>query len=311
MVLPAIVSISVPWRLDGKSSGCSTGSGTIIGSDGTILTCAHLVANSRGRRITSEGKADVTLQDGRTFVGSVVNADLHSDIAIVKIQSATPLPAAKLGSSHKLRPGDPVAAMGCPHSLHNTITAGIVSCLHRKSCEIGLGGMLREYIQIDCAINPGNSGGPLVNLDGEVVGVNILKHKTATGLNFAVPIDEITKIVEQFNKNGRVVRPWLGLKMLDLNRTIIAQLKCRDVVFPNINKGVLVLMVSPGSPADLAGFHPGDVVTEFHGKPIGSIAEIVELMGNTVGMPLKVVVKRAGNTLVILTVTPEEVNPEV
>ncbi|KAL7205245.1 hypothetical protein ACSBR2_018224 [Camellia fascicularis] len=311
MVAPAVVTITVPTRMDGKPYAYSAGSGTMIDSDGTILTCAHLVMGSHGKKVRYEGKVDVTLQNGQTFTGTVIYADLHTDIAIVKINSRTPFPAAKLGSSHKLCPGDWVVAMGCPLSFHNTITAGIVSCVDRKSSEMGLGGMLREYIQIDCATNPGNSGGPLFNLEGEVVGVVIMKLKHATGLNFAVPIDAVSKIMEQLKKNGRVVRPWLGLKMLDLNKMIISQLKRRDATFPTINKGVLVFMVSPGSPADLAGFQPGDVVIEFHGKPVGSISEIVELMEDRIGVPFKVVVKRAKDTLVTLTVIPEEVNPQL
>uniref|UniRef100_A0A5B7AZ55 Putative protease Do-like 14 n=1 Tax=Davidia involucrata TaxID=16924 RepID=A0A5B7AZ55_DAVIN len=254
---------------------------------------------------------DVTLQDGRTFEGTVVNADLHSDIAIVRIKSKTPLPTAKLGSSTKLRPGDWVVAMGCPLSLQNTITAGIVSCVDRKSSDLGLGGMRREYLQTDCAINAGNSGGPLVNVDGEVVGVNIMKVLAADGLSFAVPIDSVSKIIEHFKKNGRVVRPWLGLKMLDLNDMIVAQLKEKDGTFPSVNKGVLVPMVTPGSPADRAGFHPGDVVVEFEGRPVGSIKEIIEIMNDKVGKPLKAVVKRANDNSVTLTVVPEEANPDM
>ncbi|KAL6513339.1 putative protease Do-like 14 [Orobanche gracilis] len=149
-------------------------------------------------------QVEVTLQDGRSFEGTVLNADLHSDIAIVKIKSKAPLPAAKLGNSSNLRPGDWVLAMGCPLTLQNTITAGIVSCVDRKSSDLGLGGMHREYLQTDCAINQGNSGGPLVNVDGEVVGVNIMKLLGADGLNFAVPIDSVSKIVEHFKRNGYV-----------------------------------------------------------------------------------------------------------
>ncbi|KAF8401503.1 hypothetical protein HHK36_012443 [Tetracentron sinense] len=311
MVGPAVVNLSVMQGFHGMTLGKSIGSGTIIDSDGTILTCAHVVVDFQSMRTVSKGKVDVTLQDGRTFEGTVVNADFHSDIAVVKIKSKTPLPAARLGSSCKLRPGDWVVAMGCPLSLQNTITAGIVSCVDRKSSDLGLGGMRREYLQTDCAINAGNSGGPLVNLDGEVVGVNIMKILAADGLGFAVPIDLVSKIIEHFKKNGRVVRPWLGLKMLDLNEMIIAQLKERDATFPNVSKGVLVPMVTPGSPADLAGFHPGDVVIEFDGKPVGSIKEIIEIMGDNVGKPLMVIVKRAKDNLVTLTVVPEEANPDV
>lgn len=248
----------------------------------------------------------MSLQDGREFEGVVLNADRHSDIAVVKIKSKTPLPAAKLGSSCELRPGDWVVALGCPHSLQNTVTSGIVSCVDRKSSDLGLGGIRREYLQTDCAINQGNSGGPLVNLDGEIVGVNVMKVMAADGLSFAVPIDSVVKIVEHFKKNGRVIRPWLGVKMLDLNPVVIEQLKERSSSFPDVRNGVLVPMVTPGSPAERAGFAPGDVVVEFDGKPIQSIKEIIDIMGDKVGVPIEVHVKRANNVPVTLTVIPEE-----
>lgn len=302
---PAVVNLSVSQGFGGITAGKSMGSGTIIDEDGTILTCAHVVRSS------STGKVEVTLQDGRSFVGTVVNADLHADIAIVKIKSKTPLPTAKLGSSGKLRPGDWVVAMGCPFTLQNTVTAGIVSCVDRKASDLGLGGMHREYLQTDCAINQGNSGGPLVNVDGEVVGVNIMKVLGADGLNFAVPVDSVAKIITHFNRNGRVVRPWLGLKMIDLNDMIIAHLKETNSSFPDVRRGVLIPMVSPGSPADHAGFRPGDVLVEFGGEPIESIKEVIEIMSDKVGKPFKAVVKRANNVTQTLTVIPDEANPDM
>ncbi|GAV86977.1 PDZ_2 domain-containing protein/Trypsin_2 domain-containing protein [Cephalotus follicularis] len=307
---PAVVSLSVHDCFHGITSGRRLGTGTIIDADGTILTCAHVLFNDQEMRGSSERKVDVTLQDGRIFEGTVVNVDLHSDIAIVKIKSTTPLPTAKLGSSAKLLPGDIVVSMGCPRSLQNTVTAGIVSCVDRESSDLGLGGMRREYLQTDCAINKGNSGGPLVNIDGEVVGVSTMSRKDSEGLHFAVPIDSVCKILEQFNKSGRVVRPWLGLKMLDLNELIIAQLQETDATFPDVNRGVLVPMVTPGSPAARAGFCSGDVVLEFDGKPIASIKEIIEIMGDRIGVPLKVVVKRANDVSITLTVIPEEITPQ-
>ncbi|XP_020107086.1 putative protease Do-like 14 isoform X2 [Ananas comosus] len=303
---PAVVNISVAHGIHGLMLGKSIGSGTIIDPDGTILTCAHVVVDFQSTRGVSKGKVGVTLQDGREFEGTVVNADLHSDIAVVKIKSKTPLPVAKLGSSSKLQPGDWVVALGCPLSLQNTITSGIVSCVDRKSSDLGLGGVRREYLQTDCAINEGNSGGPLVNLDGEVVGINVMKVAAADGLSFAVPIDSVVKIIEHFKKRGRVVRPWLGLKMLDLNEMIVAQLKERDDSFPDVSRGVLVSMVTPGSPADHAGFRPGDVVVEFEGKRVEGVKEIIDIMGDKVGQPLKVLVKRTNNKSAMLTVIPEE-----
>ncbi|KAF2316862.1 hypothetical protein GH714_042203 [Hevea brasiliensis] len=289
---------------DGPKPSCGC-----LGRD-TIANAAARVGPAVVNLSVPQGLVDVTLQDGRTFEGTVVNADLHSDIAIVKIKSKTPLPTAKLGSSSKLRPGDWVIAMGCPLSLQNTVTAGIVSCVDRKSSDLGLGGMRREYLQTDCAINAGNSGGPLVNVDGQVVGVNIMKVLAADGLSFAVPIDSVIKIIEHFKKSGRVVRPWLGLKMIDLNEMITAQLKERDPRFPNVDRGVLVPMVTPGSPADRAGFHPGDVVIEFDGKPVESIKEIIEIMGDRVGIPMKVVVKRP-NDICVSELFQREANPDM
>ncbi|KAG0499858.1 hypothetical protein HPP92_004549 [Vanilla planifolia] len=150
---PAVVNISVSRGIHGLFLGKSMGSGTIVDSDGIILTCAHVVVDFEGMRSVSKGKVDVTLQDGREFEGMVISADIHSDIAVVKIKTNAPLPSAKLGSSSRLRPGDWVIAMGCPLSLQNTITAGIVSCVDRKSSDLGLGGVRREYLQTDCAIN--------------------------------------------------------------------------------------------------------------------------------------------------------------
>ncbi|KAJ1417124.1 Peptidase S1C [Sesbania bispinosa] len=195
---PAVVNITVPQDFYGVPTGRSIGSGTIINKDGTILTCAHVVVDFQGTRSSTKGKIEVTLQDGRTFEGKLVNADVHSDIAIVKINSETPLPEAKLGSSSMLRPGDWVIAMGCPLSLQNTITAGIVSCVDRKSSDLGLSGTPREYIQADCKIYRGSSGGPLVNMEGEVVGVNIMKVQCADGFGFSLPIDSVCKLVEHF-----------------------------------------------------------------------------------------------------------------
>ncbi|KAK1646239.1 hypothetical protein QYE76_064044 [Lolium multiflorum] len=291
---PSVVNISFVQETQWAQSK-SIGSGTIIDPDGTILTCAHLVADTESTKAVLSGKVTVTLQDGREFEGVVLNADCHSDIAIVKIKSSTPLPAARLGSSSKILPGEWVVALGSPLCLQNTVTAGIVSCVDRKSSDLGLGGIRREYIQTDCAINVGNSGGPLANLDGEIIGVNVLKAKSGNGLGFAVPIDSTVKIMEHFKKNGRAVHPWLGLKMLDLKPTIIAQLKERSSSFPDVRKGVLVSVVTPGCPAERAGFAPGDVVTEFDGKPVESVKEIIDIMWDKVGRQFKVLVQRANN----------------
>ncbi|KAJ6817825.1 putative protease Do-like 14 [Iris pallida] len=150
---PAVVNITITRGIPGLILEKSIGSGTIIDPNGTVLTCAHVVVDFEGMKTALRGKVAVTLQDGRVFEANVVNADLHSDIAVLKIKSKMPLPAVKLGSSGKLRPGDWVVALGCPLSLQNTVTSGIVSCVDRKSSDLGLGGIRREYLQTDCAIN--------------------------------------------------------------------------------------------------------------------------------------------------------------
>ncbi|KAF7137172.1 hypothetical protein RHSIM_Rhsim07G0186800 [Rhododendron simsii] len=186
----------------GLAMGKSDGSGTIIDSDGTNLTCAHAVVDFKGLRSPSEGKVDVTLQDGRTFEGTVLNADLHSDIAIVKINSKTPLPMAQLGSSSKLRPGDWVVAMGCPLSLQNTVTAGIVSCVDRNSSDLGLGGMRREYLQTDCAIN-----GKHVHCFKDALPLFHRERSEATALVKDRPVEERKRILEAMNVPLRHVKP--------------------------------------------------------------------------------------------------------
>ncbi|RDX97550.1 putative protease Do-like 14, partial [Mucuna pruriens] len=203
---PTVVSIAAPLDFFGIPSGTSTGTGTIINRDGTILTCARVVG-FQGMIGSCTGKVEVTLQDGRTFEGKVLNADPHSNIAIVKINSETPLPEAKIGSSSRLCPGDWVIAMGCPLTLKNTVTAGIVSCINRRSIELGFTGMSRAYIQTDCACDVGYSGGPLFNMDGELVGVDFMKVDGANGLSFSQPIDFVCEIIEHLKKNRyRMIR---------------------------------------------------------------------------------------------------------
>ncbi|KAK7337768.1 hypothetical protein VNO77_18355 [Canavalia gladiata] len=204
---PAVVSIAAPLDFFGIPTGTSRGTGTIINKDGTILTCARVV-DFQSKIGSCKGKVEVTLQDGRKFKGKVLNTDRHSDIAVVKINSETPLPEAKIGSSSGLNPGDWVVAMGCPLTLKNTVTAGIVSCINRTSSELGFSGMSREYIQTDCTCHVGYSGGPLVNMDGEIVGLGIMKmeyaDEVADGWSFSLPIDFVCKIIENFKKNRYV-----------------------------------------------------------------------------------------------------------
>eukprot|EP00249_Psilotum_nudum_P006306 c19622_g1_i1 orf=90-1535(+) len=306
---PAVVNITATVGGRGMLLGQSSGSGVIIGTDGTILTNAHVVANVGGGYYRD--KLLVTMQDGRSFDGEVVNFDSTADLAVVKIQSKIPLPTATLGSSRKLRPGEWVVALGSPLHLQNSVTVGVVSCVERKSSEIGLRGVRADYIQTDAAINQGNSGGPLLNLDGEVVGINTMKAFLADGVSFAIPIDTAVKVVEQLKKHGRVVRPWLGMKMLELTPAIVSQLKERDPTFPDISEGILVPQVIPGSPAERAGIRSGDVIVHFDSRPVSSVVQIVEILGDKIGVSFKVGVKRAHGQEETLIVISEEASPSL
>ncbi|KAL2620368.1 hypothetical protein R1flu_000573 [Riccia fluitans] len=305
---PAVVNITVSIGGRGIFFAQTGGSGFIISPDGTILTNAHVVADDGH---PYKGKIVVTMQDGRTFPGEIVSYDSLADIAVLKVQSSKPLPAISFGSSRKLRPGEWVVALGSPLHLQNTVTVGIVSCVDRKSAEMGLRGVHADYIQTDAAINQGNSGGPLLNLDGEVIGINTMKALAADGVSFAIPIDSALKIINQLKKHGRVVRPWLGMKMLELTEDIILQLKERDPSFPDVTGGVLVPQVIPGSPAERGGVRPGDVVVQFNGQPVKSIHQIVETLGDQVGVVFNLVVRRAKGGTATLSVITEEASPSI
>ncbi|XP_067141115.1 serine protease HTRA2, mitochondrial isoform X2 [Centruroides vittatus] len=280
----------------------SNGSGFLVRSDGLILTNAHVVANMK--------TVTVKLYDGRVFEGHVISFDRNTDLATVKI-NAKNLPVLKLGSSAKVRPGEWVVAMGSPLSLSNTITAGIISSVNRGSRELGLHKEM-EYIQTDAAINFGNSGGPLVNLDGEVVGISTMK--VTTGISFAIPADyaaEFLKQTESKTKNwlGKVVpnniskKQYLGITMLTLNPNLVLELQQRNPDFPLVQSGVLVWKVILGSPAHWGGIQPGDIITDINGKPVKSANDIYAALENNT--PIKVTVRRK-NEVFKLIITPQE-----
>ncbi|KAK2572973.1 Serine protease HTRA2 [Acropora cervicornis] len=242
---PAVVNIEVTGRHPGFVFGTHTGptsagSGFIVTEDGMVLTNAHLVENAM--------KVSVKLKDGRQFSG----------IVTVKFPTLT------LGSSSSIRPGEWVVAMGSPLQLSNTITAGIVSTVHRAGEEIGLPNRGLEYIQTDAAINIGNSGGPLVNLDGDVIGINAITMRFAAGISFSIPIDAakdfLSKSIEKV-RNGdyrsrNTMRPlapyqrwYIGITMLTLTPQILNELRRRDQSFHKVEHGVLVAQINNGSPA--------------------------------------------------------------
>lgn len=260
------------------------GSGVIYRADGYILTNNHVV---------QADEINVTLDDKRTFKGKVVGRDSFTDLALVKID-ATNLPAARFGSSKTLRPGDWAIAIGSPLGLDHTVTFGIVSALGRSLNELGTN---VELIQTDAAINPGNSGGPLLNIKGEVIGLNTAIRGDAQNVGFAIPVDVAHEVAEQLLKGGKIARAYLGIYMQDLDDPLR-----KSLGLPEKTKGVLVARVSPDSPADKAGMTQGDVIEKIDGKPMESSKQVQELVRkHKPGDSLNLLVMR-NNVLTAVTV---------
>jgi len=313
---PAVVNVLV--QQEGGIPVGSSGSGFILDAEGIILTSFHVIADAlvsakpgggatppsrailnqremnSSSQVTAFRTITVTLLDGRAFAANLVSFDVKSDLAIIKVVEAdSPLPTVRLGSSANIRAGEWVVALGSPLHLQNSVTAGIVSCVDRKALELGLSGSRTEFIQTDASINRGSSGGPLVNLSGEVVGVSCMKAVAADGVSFAIPIDAAMEVVHQLVSQGRVIRPFLGVKLLQLNRHNATQLRKRDPSFPDVDGGVLVPHVYPGSPAGKAGLRAGDVIVGFGGARRGATtAALIKALGDTIGKPLELIVVR-------------------
>jgi serine protease Do len=268
------------------------GSGFIYSSDGYVMTNAHVVDGA--------DEVYVTLTDKREFKAKIIGADKRTDVAVVKIE-ATGLPAVKIGDVSKLRVGEWVMAIGSPFGLENTVTAGIVSAKGRDT------GEFVAFIQTDVAINPGNSGGPLLNMRGEVVGINsqILSRSGGfMGVSFAIPMDEAVRVADQLRSGGRVVRGRIGVQIGEVTRDVAESLGLGRA------NGALVRSVEDGGPAAAAGVEPGDIITRFDGKPVERSSDLPRLVGNTrPGSKSTIQVFRRGATR-DLSVTVAEIEPE-
>ena len=239
------------------------GSGFILSADGYVMTNAHVVDGA--------DEVIVTLTDKREFKAKSVGTDKRTDVAVVKIE-ASGLPAVRIGDVNRLKVGEWVMAIGSPFGLENTVTAGIVSAKQRDT------GDYLPFIQTDVAINPGNSGGPLINMRGEVVGINSQIYSRSggfMGISFAIPIDEATRVSEQLRSSGRVTRGRIGVQIGQVTREVAESLGLGK------QQGALVTGVESGSPAEKAGVEAGDIIVRFEGKPIERIADLPRLVGNT------------------------------
>ena len=231
------------------------GSGVIINENGLVLTNAHVV-----ERVDD---VSVTLADGTICEGRVLGTDSVTDLALLKIEESTYSHFAPLGNSEELEVGDWAIALGTPYGLEKTVTLGIVSSLHRDINSLGFSDKRLDLIQTDAAINPGNSGGPLINSNGEVIGINTLvRSGPGAGLGFAIPINLAKSVSDQLLKNGEVIHPYLGVQLVSLNPKI-AKEHNQDpnslVQLPERN-GALIQSVIPNSPAEKAGLRRGDLV---------------------------------------------------
>jgi serine protease Do len=255
------------------------GSGFILTQDGFVMTNAHVVDGA--------DEVLVTLTDKREFKAKIIGADKRTDVAVVKID-ATGLPFIRTGDVNKLKVGEWVVAIGSPFGLENTVTAGIVSAKARDT------GDYLPFIQTDVAINPGNSGGPLINLRGEVIGINSQIYSRSggfMGISFAIPMDEAVRVADQLRATGRVSRGRIGVQIDQVTKDVAESIGLGKP------QGALVRSVESGSPADKAGIEAGDIITKFNGQQIDKATDLPRLVGNTKpGSPAKITVFRRGGS---------------
>jgi serine protease Do len=281
-----------PQEPQEESRPRGVGSGFILSPDGYVMTNAHVVEDA--------SEVVVTLTDKREFKAKIIGADKRTDVAVVKID-ATGLPALKVGDVSKLRVGEWVMAIGSPFGLENTVTAGIVSAKQRDT------GDYLPFIQTDVAINPGNSGGPLINMRGEVVGINSQIYSRSggfMGISFSIPIDEAIRVSEQLRTTGRVSRGRIGVQIDRVSKEVA------ESIGLGTGQGVLVRSVEAGSPGEKGGIEAGDIITKFDGKVVDKPSDLPRMVGNTKpGTRSTVTVFRRGASR-DLTVTIAEIEPD-
>jgi serine protease Do len=251
-----------PQQPDGEPQQRGVGSGFILNADGYVMTNAHVVEGAE--------EVIVTLTDKREFKAKIIGSDKRTDVALVKID-ASGLPAVRVGDVSRLKVGEWVIAIGSPFGLENTVTAGIVSAKARDT------GDFLPFIQTDVAINPGNSGGPLINMRGEVVGINSQIYSRSggfMGISFAIPIDEATRVSDQLRSSGRVIRGRIGVQIDQVTKEVAESIGLGKA------GGALVRSVESGGPADKAGVEAGDIITKFEGRAIDKAGDLPRIVGS-------------------------------
>ncbi len=311
-VKPAVVNLSVEKKIKGRSflpgfqfkmdpffddffdnffkdfgereySQQSLGSGVIIDSKGYILTNNHVV--------TGADEIQVTLRDGRKFKGKIVGTDPKTDLALIKVDAKDNLPSVRLGNSDEVKIGNWAIAIGNPFGLDHTMTVGVISA---KGRSVGVA-EYEDLIQTDASINPGNSGGPLVNIRGEVIGINTAIVAGGQGIGFAIPINMAQEIIGDLIEHGKVIRAWLGVYIQEITPELAEKFKGAEV-----KKGVLISMIMPDSPAEKADLKRGDIILNVDGKEVSTPRELQrEILNKKIEQKVKLEILREGKILTI------------
>lgn len=270
--LPAVVNLS-PYVPESPSVGnkdsiksrpTNAGAGVIIdGAKGYIITNAHVVKQAE--------QLLVTLYKGEELIGRVLGTDEETDLAVVQVDSETPLPQVRLGDSSRLKIGQLVVAIGNPYGLHDTLSFGVISGLNRENINLS---RYEDFIQTDASINPGNSGGPLLNIRGEVIGINTAIINYAQSIGFAIPSNVVKNVSRQIVESGIVSRGWLGVGIENVPEDLALKSNLEK------GKGVLVNSVFEDQPADQGGIKVGDIILKIAGSPVNSPNGMIRLIGN-------------------------------
>ncbi|XP_051784628.1 serine protease HTRA3a isoform X2 [Erpetoichthys calabaricus] len=304
-IAPAVVHIELFLRhpLFNRNVPLTSGSGFIMSDTGLIVTNAHVVTSTSA--VSGRQQLKVQLHNGDTYEASIKDIDKKSDIATIKVNPQKKLPFLLLGHSADLRPGEFVVAIGSPFALQNTVTTGIVSTAQRDGKELGLRDSDMDYIQTDAIINYGNSGGPLVNLDGEVIGINTLK--VTAGISFAIPSDRISRFLnesqDKHNKDVKAVKKrFIGIRMITMTPVLLEELKQQNADFPDVSSGIYVHEVVPNSPAQKGGIQSGDIVVKLNGRSISTTTELQDAVMNESPLLLEI---RRGNDDLLFNIEPD------
>ena len=253
-------------RFERRQQNTSLGSGVIIdGQKGLILTNAHVIQKA--------GTINVVLQDEREFEARIVGADPDSDLAVLKIDSKDRLPAINMGSSEDLMIGETVIAIGNPFGFSHTVTTGVISAVNRSIRAQDR--VYHDFIQIDASINPGNSGGPLLNINGDLIGINTAIYAKAQGIGFAIPIGKARKIISDLIQYGEVIQAWIGITVQNMDDSLARYLEVPG------DKGVAIRTVEPNSPAKMAGMQESDIILFLDKKKINSIDDYKSVTKST------------------------------